>query len=203
MGLAWGRGGVAREGVGVSRRVGRGCGAGGGRGTLEGGRWGRGVRVRVRGGKYHVPMGVDGMTPERKGAGMLVDYFTFVSVEIVLAQIEAHQKHRWWALKEYIQEEFGGRITGDDTLRQMMLNPMWSDIAVRVAEVRKMYITDEDGFEWDNLKRLAGELAAERNRVLMVQHVMGAAQFEGGPEAGEGDPKAGQGGEDAGGGGAQ
>ena len=135
-----------------------------------------------------MPIGVDGMTPERRGASLLVDYFTFVSVEIVLAQIEAHQKHRWWALKNYIQEEFGGRVTGDETLKQMMRNPMWSDIAVRVAEVRKMYVTDEEGFEWHNLKRLAGELAAERNRLLMVEHVMGAAQFQAEGEA-EGEPR--------------
>ena len=138
---------------------------------------------------WHVPPSAfGGVTPERAAARQLARFFTHAAAFVVLDQLEsvaggtgelsqarpappapagceaeAEAAERLAAdkaaLAHHLQEV--KLIDADEWLE--LLAEASPRVALRVAATRLAYATEPTGFEWDNLKRVTGELLSEGN----------------------------------------
>ncbi|KZV16064.1 Chaperonin-like RbcX protein [Dorcoceras hygrometricum] len=117
--------------------------------------------------KMYVP-GFGEASPEAKAAKHLHDFFTYVAVRIVDAQLESYNTEAHAELQEFLETHpvnDGDKFCAD----LMRESSRHKALALRILEVRSAYCKND--FEWDNLKRLASQMVEERNTTLMRDYL--------------------------------
>ncbi|WOL13445.1 hypothetical protein Cni_G22215 [Canna indica] len=128
----------------------------------------------VRCQKMFVP-GFGEASPEAKAARNLQDFFTFVAVRIVLAQLESYNPEAYKELMEFINHNSVN--DGENFCRRLMReSPRHKNLALRILEVRSAY--SKRDFEWENLKKLAFKMVDESNTRLMRDYVLETSHLE-------------------------
>ncbi|KAK7332362.1 hypothetical protein VNO80_29113 [Phaseolus coccineus] len=124
--------------------------------------------TRLHCNKMYVP-GFGEASPEAKAAKNLHNFFTYVAVKIVAAQLESYNPEAYEELIEFL-----GRHSlndGDKFCATMFReSSRHKNLALRIMEVRSAYCKND--FEWDNLKRLALKMVTESNTRLMTEYVL-------------------------------
>ncbi|KAG9440043.1 hypothetical protein H6P81_020208 [Aristolochia fimbriata] len=124
--------------------------------------------------KMYVPGFGEG-SPETKAAINLHDFFTFLAVKIVLAQLESYNPEAYEELMEFIGRN--SLNNGDKFLANLMRESVrHKNLALRILEVRSAYCKKD--FEWDNLKKLACKMVDEANTRLMREYVLETSHVE-------------------------
>ncbi|XP_027359616.1 chaperonin-like RBCX protein 1, chloroplastic [Abrus precatorius] len=130
--------------------------------------------TRLHCNKMFVP-GFGEASPEAKGAKNLHNFFTYVAVKIVAAQLESYNREAYEELMEFL-----GRNSlndGDKFCASMLReSSRHKNLALRIMEVRSAYCKND--FEWDNLKRLALKMVTESNTRLMRDYVLETTPVE-------------------------
>ncbi|GBF88083.1 hypothetical protein Rsub_00795 [Raphidocelis subcapitata] len=173
-------------------------------------------QVVARGGFYVPSDSFGGLSPEKKAANSLRALFTFIACRVILAQLEgsgrgalgAYNAAAYTLLSERLQGGGAGQISRDpDAWLEGVLEEDPA-LGLRVLEVRDAYC--REGFEWDQLQRLAVRDTKEANLQLMrraagasLRAVAAEPAAAGGGGGGGGEQGGGGGGEqgDSGGGG--
>ncbi|XP_038881665.1 chaperonin-like RBCX protein 1, chloroplastic isoform X2 [Benincasa hispida] len=107
-------------------------------------------------------------SPESKAARNLHNFFTYVAVRIVTAQLESYNPEAYQELMEFLDRH--SLNDGDKFLASLMReSSRHKSLALRILEVRSAYCKND--FEWDNLKRLAFKMVSESNTRLMREYV--------------------------------
>ncbi|GFP85075.1 hypothetical protein PHJA_000651300 [Phtheirospermum japonicum] len=123
--------------------------------------------------KMFVP-GFGEASPENKAAKHLHDFFTYVAVKIVNAQLElastaqSYNPEAYADLMQFVEThslEDGDKFCAD----LMRESPRHKSLALRILEVRSAYCKTD--FEWDNLQRLASKMVDDSNTRLMRDYV--------------------------------
>ncbi|KAF3451760.1 hypothetical protein FNV43_RR07856 [Rhamnella rubrinervis] len=124
--------------------------------------------------KMYVP-GFGEASPEAKAAKNLHNFFTYIAVRIVAAQLQSYNPEAYKELMEFL-----GRHPlndGDKFCANLMReSSRHKGLALRIIEVRSAYCKND--FEWDNLKRLALKMVDESNTRLMREYVLETSQVE-------------------------
>ncbi|KAJ8637785.1 hypothetical protein MRB53_012052 [Persea americana] len=124
--------------------------------------------------KMFVP-GFGEASPEAKAATNLLNFFTFLAVKIVLAQLESYNPEAYEELMEFISRH--SLNDGNKFCANLMReSPRHQTLALRILEVRSAYCKRD--FEWDNLKRLAFKMVDESNTKLMRDYVLETSHVE-------------------------
>ncbi|KAG5383883.1 hypothetical protein IGI04_035353 [Brassica rapa subsp. trilocularis] len=103
--------------------------------------------TRICSSKMYVP-GFGEASPEAKAAKHLHDFFTYVAVRIVSAQLESYNPEAYLELREFLDTN----------------------------SVRSAYCKND--FEWDNLQRLAFKNVDRSNTKLMREYVLETSHVE-------------------------
>jgi len=138
------------------------------------------------------PSAFSGSTPERAAARQLCRLFTHAAAFVVLDQLEAVAgTPREGEGGSGMAEEVASSLAADrEALQAHLQSEPLSDpdawleklsarsprIALRVAETRLAYATEPAGFEWDNLRRLAGEELRGGNAAFRAAWLRGAVE---------------------------
>ncbi|KAK3021937.1 hypothetical protein RJ639_046136 [Escallonia herrerae] len=130
--------------------------------------------------KMYVP-GFGEASPEAKAARNLHNFFTYIAVRIVTAQLEflmTEQSYNTEAYKELMEFMNTHSLNdGDQFCANLMReSPRHKSLAMRILEVRSAYCKND--FEWDNLNRLASKMADESNTRLMRDYVLETSHVE-------------------------
>ncbi|KAK9155566.1 hypothetical protein Sjap_003046 [Stephania japonica] len=124
--------------------------------------------------KMYVP-GFGEASPEAKAGKNLHNFFTYVAVRIVLAQLESYNPEAYGELMEFVERN--SLNDGDEFCANLMReSSRHKGLALRVLEVRSAYCKND--FEWDNLKRLASKIVDESNTRLMRDYVLETSHEE-------------------------
>ncbi|XP_058080916.1 chaperonin-like RBCX protein 1, chloroplastic isoform X1 [Magnolia sinica] len=124
--------------------------------------------------KMFVP-GFGEASPEAKAATNLHNFFTFLAVKIVLAQLQSYNPEAYEELMEFTSRN--SLSDGDKYCANLMReSPRLQTIALRILEVRSAYCKND--FEWDNLKRLAFTMIDESNTRIMRDYVLETSHVE-------------------------
>ncbi|XP_059624425.1 chaperonin-like RBCX protein 1, chloroplastic isoform X1 [Cornus florida] len=122
--------------------------------------------------KMYVP-GFGEASPEAKAAKNLHNFFTYVAVRIVTAQLESYNTEAHEELMGFLSKH--SLNDGDKFCADLMReSPRHKSLALRILEVRSAYCKND--FEWDNLKRLAFKMVDESNTKLMREYVLETSQ---------------------------
>ncbi|KDP20705.1 hypothetical protein JCGZ_21176 [Jatropha curcas] len=109
------------------------------------------------------------LSPEKKAANNLHNFFNYVAVKIVSAQLQSYNPEAYEELMEFL-----GRHSlndGDKFCANLMReSSRHKNLALRILEVRSAYCKND--FEWDNLKRLAEKMVDDSNKRLMRDYVL-------------------------------
>ncbi|PIN21327.1 hypothetical protein CDL12_05963 [Handroanthus impetiginosus] len=117
--------------------------------------------------KMYVP-GFGEASPEAKSAKHLHDFFTYVAVRIVNAQLQSYNPEAYADMMQFLERH--PLNDGDKFCADLMReSSRHKSLALRILEVRSAYCKND--FEWDNLKRLASKMVEERNTKLMREYV--------------------------------
>ncbi|XP_051125025.1 chaperonin-like RBCX protein 1, chloroplastic isoform X2 [Andrographis paniculata] len=117
--------------------------------------------------KMYVP-GFGEASPESKAAKHLHDFFTYVAVKIVNAQLQSYNPEAHADLMQFLEKH--SLSDGDRFCAELMReSSRHKSLALRILEVRSAYCKND--FEWDNLKRLSTKMVEERNIRLMRDYV--------------------------------
>lgn len=118
---------------------------------------------------YYLSLGFGEASPEAKAARNLQDFFTYIAVNIVLAQLESYNPEAHKELMEFVSRT--SLNDGEKFCRTLMReSPRHRTLALRILEVRSAY--SKMDFEWDNLKKLAFKMVDESNTRLMKDYVV-------------------------------
>ncbi|KAK9267416.1 hypothetical protein L1049_009842 [Liquidambar formosana] len=124
--------------------------------------------------KMYVP-GFGEASPEAKAARNLHNFFTYVAVGIVTAQLESYNPEAYEELMEFLSRH--SLNDGDKFCANLMReSPRHKSLALRILEVRSAYCKND--FEWDNLKRLSFKMVNESNTRLMRDYVLETSHGE-------------------------
>ncbi|KAJ7967734.1 Chaperonin-like RbcX protein [Quillaja saponaria] len=124
--------------------------------------------------KMYVP-GFGEASPEAKAAKNLHNFFTYVAVRIVTAQLESYNTEAYEELMEFLDRH--SLNDGDKFCASLMReSSRHKTLAMRILEVRSAYCKND--FEWDNLKRLAVKMVDESNTRLMRDYVSETSSVE-------------------------
>ncbi|KAL0927022.1 hypothetical protein M5K25_001174 [Dendrobium thyrsiflorum] len=124
--------------------------------------------------KMFVP-GFGEASPEAKAAANLHQFFTFVAIKIVLAQLQSYNREAYEELMEFVSRN--SLNDGDQFCRRLMReSPRHKGLALRIMEVRSAY--SKRDFEWDNLQILAHKMVDESNTRLMRDYVKETSHIE-------------------------
>ncbi|KAL1809152.1 hypothetical protein ACET3Z_026142 [Daucus carota] len=124
--------------------------------------------ARFRCQKMYVP-GFGEASPEKKAAINMHNFFTYIAVRIVGAQLESYNTEAHKDLMEFLDKN--SLNDGDKFCAALMReSPRHKGLAMRILEVRSAYCKKD--FEWDNLQRLASQMADESNTKLMRDYVL-------------------------------
>ncbi|CAA0817964.1 Chaperonin-like RbcX protein [Striga hermonthica] len=122
--------------------------------------------------KMFVP-GFGEASPEMKAAKHLHDFFTFIAVKIVNAQLQSYNPEAHAELMEFMERH--SLSDGDKFCADLMReSSRHKNLALRILEVRSAYCKKD--FEWDNLERLASKMVDDRNTRLMRDYVSETSQ---------------------------
>nr|GEU84093.1 chaperonin-like RBCX protein 1, chloroplastic [Tanacetum cinerariifolium] len=125
--------------------------------------------------KMYVP-GFGEASPEAKAAKNLHNFFTYVAVRIVNAQLESYNTEAHKELMEFMETH--SLNDGDKFCAALMReSSRHKSLAMRILEVRSAYCKRD--FEWDNLEQLAKKMADESNTRLMRDYVLETSHVEG------------------------
>ncbi|KAE9452713.1 hypothetical protein C3L33_15366, partial [Rhododendron williamsianum] len=114
-------------------------------------------------------------SPEAKAANNLHNFFTYIAVKIVTAQLESYNPEAYEELMEFLSRH--ALNNGDKFCADLMReSPRHKSLALRILEVRSAYCKRD--FEWDNLKRLASKMVDESNTRLMRDYVLETSHEE-------------------------
>lgn len=114
-------------------------------------------------------------SPEAKAAKQLHNFFTYVAVRIVSAQLESYNTEAYKELREFM--EHNSLNDGDKFCATLMRqSSRHQTLALRILEVRSAYCKND--FEWDNLQRLAGKMVNESNTKIMREYVLETSHAE-------------------------
>ncbi|GLI67305.1 hypothetical protein VaNZ11_011491 [Volvox africanus] len=144
--------------------------------------------VRAKGGVYVPSDSFGGQSPERKAAGILRTFFTFIAARIVLAQLEgsgrgalgAYDSQAATDLHNFLQNV--AMKDGDEWLAQLMRQN--TSLGLRLMEVRDHYC--DEAFEWGQLQQVSKKDMRAANTKLMRQFAaasLAASLAEGEDEA--------------------
>ncbi|TYG48412.1 hypothetical protein ES288_D10G011900v1 [Gossypium darwinii] len=118
--------------------------------------------------KMFVP-GFGEASPEAKAAKNLHNFFNYIAVKIVSAQLEMGGRAITDELMEFLDTH--SLNDGDEFCASLMReSSRHKALALRILEVRSAYCKRD--FEWDNLKRLAFKMVDESNTKLMREYVL-------------------------------
>ncbi|KAK6123918.1 hypothetical protein DH2020_042337 [Rehmannia glutinosa] len=118
--------------------------------------------------KMFVP-GFGEASPEAKAAKHLQDFFTYIAVKIVHAQLESYNQEAYMDLMQFLETH--SLSDGDKFCADLMReSPRHKSLGTIVLMVRSAYCKND--FEWDNLQRLASKTVDERNTRLMRDYVL-------------------------------
>eukprot|EP00887_Chlorella_sp_A99_P007424 scaffold2.g7424.t1 len=153
----------------------------------------RAIQTRIQS-KMHVP---EGVSPERQAAQSLRAFFTYISMRIVLSQLEGigrgdlggYNSEQLTALRSFY--EANPIRDGEEWLSKLMAENKL--LAVRIMEVRAAYCADDE-FEWDSLRRLVQDETREANVRVLREHAISAFVFQSMSEGWEASMEAGSGG---------
>lgn len=124
---------------------------------------------------YYYFTGFGEASPEAKAATHLHNFFTFLAVKIVLAQLQSYNHEAYEDLMEFISRNSPN--DGDKFCANLMRESQrHQTLALRILEVRSAYCKRD--FEWDNLKRLALEMVDESNTGLMRDYVLETSHID-------------------------
>ncbi|KAG2276196.1 hypothetical protein Bca4012_043581 [Brassica carinata] len=130
--------------------------------------------TRICSSKMYVP-GFGEASPEAKAAKHLHDFFTYVAVRIVSAQLESYNPEAYLELREFL--ETNSVSDGDKFCAALMRrSSRHMNLALRILEVRSAYCKND--FEWDNLQRLAFKNVDRSNTKLMREYVLETSHVE-------------------------
>ncbi|KAM7506295.1 hypothetical protein LguiB_005199 [Lonicera macranthoides] len=125
--------------------------------------------------KMYVP-GFGEASPEAKAAKNLHNFFTYIAVRIVTAQLESYNTEAYKELMEFLDRHSVN--DGDKFCANLMReSPRHKSLAMRILEVRSAYCKRD--FEWDNLERLASKMVDDSNTRLMREYVLETSHVEG------------------------
>eukprot|EP00850_Spirogloea_muscicola_P022893 SM000316S12308 [mRNA] locus=s316:60534:62238:- [translate_table: standard] len=100
-------------------------------------------------------------SPEAKAADSLHNFFTFLAVKIVLAQLQSYNPEGYKDLMTFVDKI---PLKDGDVFCSTLLKEH-PRLAVRILEVRAAYVKED--FEWDNLKKLSLKRTGEANMRIM------------------------------------
>lgn len=124
--------------------------------------------------KMYVP-GFGEASPEAKGAKNLNNFFTYIAVRIITAQLQSYNPEAYKELMEFLERHSVN--DGDKFCADLMReSSRHKGLALRILEVRSAYCKRD--FEWDNLKRLAIKMVDESNTRLMRDYVLETSHVE-------------------------
>ncbi|KAF5943592.1 hypothetical protein HYC85_017669 [Camellia sinensis] len=102
-------------------------------------------------------------SPEAKGAKNLHNFFTYIAVGIVTAQLQSYNPEAYEELMEFLGTH--SLNDGDKFCADLMRESLrHKSLALRILEVRSAYCKND--FEWDNLKRLGFPFCYTSNNKL-------------------------------------
>ncbi|AEE82379.1 unnamed protein product [Arabidopsis thaliana] len=131
-------------------------------------------QTRICSNKMYVP-GFGEASPEAKAAKHLHDFFTYVAVRIVSAQLESYNPEAYMELREFL--DTNSVSDGDKFCATLMRrSSRHMNLALRILEVRSAYCKND--FEWDNMKRLAFKNVDDSNTRLMREYVLETSHVE-------------------------
>ncbi|KAG2330619.1 hypothetical protein Bca4012_019795 [Brassica carinata] len=134
--------------------------------------------TRICSNKMYVP-GFGEASPEAKAAKHLHDFFTYVAVRIVSAQLESYNPEAYMELREFL--DTNSVSDGDKFCAALMRrSSRHMNLALRILEVRSAYCKKD--FEWDNLQRLAFKNVDRSNTKLMREYVLETSHVETDPD---------------------
>ncbi|KAJ3692850.1 hypothetical protein LUZ60_011945 [Juncus effusus] len=126
--------------------------------------------------KMYVP-GFGEASPEAKAANNLHNFFNYIAVKIVLAQLESYNPEAHKELMDFVDRN--SLEDADSFCKQLMReSERHKTLALRILEVRSAYIKND--FEWDNLKKLSFKMVEEANIKLMREYVLETSHIEDG-----------------------
>ncbi|KAF3332113.1 RbcX protein [Carex littledalei] len=124
--------------------------------------------------KMYVP-GFGEASPEAKAAMNLQNFFNYVAVRIVLAQLESYNPEAYEELMEFVNSH--SLNDSEEFCKQLMReSPSHKKLALRILEVRSAY-TKRD-FEWENLEKLSFKMVDEANTRLMRDYVLETSHID-------------------------
>ncbi|WRX27452.1 Chaperonin-like RbcX - like 1 [Theobroma cacao] len=108
-------------------------------------------------------------SPEAKASKNLHNFFNYIAVKIVSAQLQSYNPEAYKELMEFLNTH--SLNDGDKFCASLMReSSRHKSLALRILEVRSAYCKHD--FEWDNLKRLASKMVDESNTKLMREYVL-------------------------------
>ncbi|KAF9672110.1 hypothetical protein SADUNF_Sadunf11G0006700 [Salix dunnii] len=132
--------------------------------------------------KMYVP-GFGEASPEKKAAKNLHNFFTYIAVRIVSAQLQSYNPEAYEDLMEFLSrhslndgDKFCAELMRESSRHKGLGNADHISLfAMRILEVRSSYCKND--FEWDNLKRLSvtvriQSIVEESNTRLMRDYVV-------------------------------
>ncbi|KAL1560050.1 Chaperonin-like RBCX protein 1, chloroplastic [Salvia divinorum] len=127
----------------------------------------RSVSTTLQCNKMYVP-GFGEASPEAKAAKHLHDFFTYVAVRIVIAQLESYNEEAYADMMKFMENhsvDDGDKFCAD----LMRESSNHKALALRILEVRSAYCKTD--FEWDNLQRLSSKMVEDRNTKVMRDYL--------------------------------
>ncbi|CBI23195.3 chaperonin-like RBCX protein 1, chloroplastic [Vitis vinifera] len=114
-------------------------------------------------------------SPEAKAAKNIHNFFTYIAVRIVTAQLQSYNPEAYEELMEFLSRH--SLSDGDKFCSDLMReSSRHKGLALRILEVRSAYCKND--FEWDNLKRLAFKMVDESNTGIMRDYVLETSHSE-------------------------
>ncbi|KAJ9169167.1 hypothetical protein P3X46_020628 [Hevea brasiliensis] len=124
--------------------------------------------------KMYVP-GYGHASPEAQAANNLHNFFTYIAVVIVSAQLQSYNREAYQELMEFLKSH--SLKDGDKFCASMMReSSRHQSLALRILEVRSAYCKTD--FEWDNLERLANKMVGDSNTRLMRDYVLETSRVD-------------------------
>ncbi|CAM8988205.1 unnamed protein product [Rhodiola kirilowii] len=135
--------------------------------------------------KMYVP-GFGEKSPEAKAAINLHNFFTYIAVRIVMAQLESYNTEAHKELMEFVDrnslndgDKFCAHLMRESPRHKTLANCSNAHLRAYMTfnmQVRSSYCKED--FEWDNMQRLSAQLVDESNKQLMREYLLETSNIE-------------------------
>ncbi|PKA47850.1 hypothetical protein AXF42_Ash019861 [Apostasia shenzhenica] len=117
-------------------------------------------------------------SPEAKAARNLQHFFTYIAVNIVLAQLESYNREGYEELMEFVNRNSlnDGELFCRRLMRESNRHKGFAKKILIHFQVRSAY--SKRDFEWDNLQKLAFKMVDESNTRLMRDYVLETSHID-------------------------